>query len=323
MPVPLKTTHHRRYIVDGGLISNLPVFLFAREQKRTGYHVFAFDLIPPTKKREENYRFRDFCSDLVATALEAGDNLHRETISDFISNLVYIPIPVPEGIDTLKFSLSKEERKKLYGIGLMTTWKTLRKKLPKLPVAKTRMQSVQATLNIPVSHVQSLLKALAQEVNDITPVSNLRTHIMLPVSEKELMVTYHFNMDHDTDRELIVGTDSKWARQVFLKGKPTLSNLEQLRAQPEEWRLSNQLVKQIQREQLTLFSVPIREQRRREDERAQRRREDERDEGDCIGVLSVDTATPLGATMWGPEDRAPLILEAMMKWAKIVSRFIN
>ncbi len=303
----------KRYVVDGGLISNLPVFLFANEQKRTGYPLVAFDLIPPTKDPNEKYRMKDFCSDLVATALEASDNLHRETISDHINNLFYIPIQVPPGIETLKFTLSRQERENLYRRGYIDTWNKLKEKLPYLPSAASPTQRIQATLNIRVAHLQSLLKALSDEVYAVTPVHNMRAHVMLPVSEKELMVTYQFNMDNDSDRELAVSTGSKWAREVFQNGKTILSDLEQLRSQPEEWGLKTEVVAKIKREQLTLISTPLREQRRGE----------QSPHGDSIGVLSLDTSTPLRDTMWWSKQEGDFTSNCLVKWATIISRVIT
>ena len=312
-PITLERPH-RRYLVDGGLISNLPVFLFTSEQKKTGYPVVAFDLIPPGTKPTGKYRIRNFCSDLISTALEAGDDLHRQTIGDYISNLFYVPIQVPAGIDTLKFRLTQAERKDLYRRGFLDTLAVLKEKLPELPRAESRIAGVQATLNIPVFHVQSLLRALIQEIQARTPVDNLRAHIMLPVSEEELMVTYHFNMDTDLDQDLVVNTRSKWAREVFVKGEPVFSDLELLAVQPEEWGMKREIIERINPAQKTLLSVPIRDQRKGGFDAAA---------GESIGVLSIDTATRLQDTLWWSSDQTPFVLEAMRKWAVIVSRVLT
>jgi len=100
-------------LVDGGLSSNLPSFLFIEEYRNQRIPTFAFDLITSPKDFSPPYALKRYLSDLLNTALEAGDELLRH-VSD---GVVHVPIEVPKGINTLDFGISRSQRQALYNAG--------------------------------------------------------------------------------------------------------------------------------------------------------------------------------------------------------------
>ena len=303
----------KRYLVDGGLCSNLPVFLFAREHRETGYPVLAFDLIPPEKKPHSRYRVRDFCSDLISTALEASDGIHRDAIGEFTRNIHYIPIKIPEGIDTFKIPMTDDERERLYDRGFRDASETLDKIFRNEKEAKTEKDKIQVILNVPDSLVSPLLKGFIQEMQEKRPAGRLRAHVMLPSGKDKLVLTYQFGFtDDDPDKYFKVGTPSKWVRKVFNQKEPTISDLEKLRAQPGIWGMKAVEVEMIRQDRQTLLSVPILEARANAAKV---------EEFPCLGILSVDTDTPIQYTSWGFDDRTAVMVA--MRWADIVSRIIS
>jgi NTE family protein len=311
----------RRYLVDGGLCSNLPVFLFAKEHKITRYPVLAFDLILPEKSKDNGrkYKIRDYCTDLIATALEASDDLHRQTITDLTRSVIYIPIKVPPGIDTFKFSLSPQERDSLYNAGYRHASEVLGRELRNLRSAQRNLEAVQATLNVPTYLIQPLLKAMAREVEEKTFAKSVRAHVMLPKGRDSLIVTYQYGMgDEDPDKDFQVDTRSKWMRKVYYDREPTLSNLSKLREQPSLWGLTKDEIRRIRPDRQTLVSVPIWEARASAGEVT---------ELDCLGVLSIDTSSPLQYT---PAESAldtlarwEAVIDIQKKWADIVARVLE
>jgi NTE family protein len=311
----------RRYLVDGGLSSNLPVFLFAREHKQTRYPVLAFDLILPEKKKEgtKKYKIKDFCGDLIATALEASDDLHRQTITDLTKGVIYIPIKVPPGIDTLKFSLTEQDRDSLYNAGYRYASEVLDRELRNLPSAEKNPEAVQAAINVPTYLIRPLLKALTREVEEKTVARSVRAHIMLPKGADNLIIAYQYGMrEEDPDKDFQVNTRSKWMRKVFDEREPTLSDLNKLREQPELWGLSENEVSQIRSDRQTLLSVPILEARASASDVT---------DLDCLGILSIDTKTPLQYTPSEPPadvlDRWAGVIAIQKKWADIVARVLE
>jgi NTE family protein len=101
-----------RYYVDGGLSSNLPVFLFERERRTNRLPVLAFDLVSQSEDENRNDSLGRFCSDMIATALESSDSLLR----DVMKGIHHIEVPVPREIDTFS-NLNKEQRLRLFDIG--------------------------------------------------------------------------------------------------------------------------------------------------------------------------------------------------------------
>lgn len=306
-----------RYLVDGGLCSNLPVFLFARERIQTSRPIIAFDLIASREVQVNSYKMRNFGGDLMATALEASDSLHRKTIVDYINNVYYVPIGVPQGIDTLDFSLSKEKREQLFLRGYYDAMKHLRLALRNLTTVRpgVKKESVQALLNLPQYLVQAPLKAFAQEIQDCSAATNLRAKVMLVVDGNKFVTAYHYGMDNAADRDAEFNIESGWAGRAFTTRTPLIINLNKLRSNPQTLNLTEEQMRMVDLERNTALCVPIFELRERALE-AQNI-----DELDCLGVLTVDTTTPLDDTQW--KEKLPVVLGVAKKWADVISKLLD
>src|SRR5215469_2857784 len=109
-----------RFVVDGGLCSNLPVFVFDDERRQNRRPLLAFDLVAAPPKRAGEYNLGHFCTDMLDTALEAGDYLRGR--ADASSNVFHIKIQVPEGINTLDFDLTPDKLESLFTQGVADTY---------------------------------------------------------------------------------------------------------------------------------------------------------------------------------------------------------
>lgn len=134
-------TMNGRRLVDGGLSSNLPAFLFHEEYRATGYPVFAFDLTSEESPPRADYRLVDYVRDMLSTALDAGDELLRHVLKD----VVHVPVPVPARFDVLNFKIPRAERNELFGIGYEHTAGVL-SKLKMLALVRQAGDEVQKQL---------------------------------------------------------------------------------------------------------------------------------------------------------------------------------
>ena len=102
-------------LVDGGLASNLPTFLFSSEHELTQYPILAFDLVATPEKHDGT--LLHVAGDVLGTALEAAD----EIIHDLGPGVVPIAVPTPSTIPTLKFDVTPREIDELFSAGINAT----------------------------------------------------------------------------------------------------------------------------------------------------------------------------------------------------------
>jgi len=142
-PVKLRNmkTNQVSYIVDGGILSNFPVWLFDNDGEVPEWPTFGFKLVEPEQKREITNHVRGPISLLTAlfsTMMEAHDARYIKD-EQFART---IPIPTL-GVGTTEFDISREKSEALYQSGreaaetFFDTWD-----FPKY-VAKYRREKLQ------------------------------------------------------------------------------------------------------------------------------------------------------------------------------------
>jgi NTE family protein len=117
-------TGEEHVIVDGGLLSNFPVWLFDREGAEPRWPTFGLRLVEPEPSKPIGHRLPgeedgvqrgsllDFLKSIVATAMEAHDRLYLEQATYART----IPIPTL-GVGTTEFEITDERRDALYDAG--------------------------------------------------------------------------------------------------------------------------------------------------------------------------------------------------------------
>jgi NTE family protein len=199
------------YLLDGGLSSNLPSFVFEKERKVTGLPVIAFDLITPPKTNQSEYTFQQLCKDVLATSLDASDSIHRQILGN---GIYYIPIRVPDDIGTFA-QTTRAQRESLFDRGYVEAADHLKRALQiHSPVGIWDQESRKhPSINL----VLSALKALLQEVRVLTPTAtNLRARIMFPLDEDTIRTYFSYNMVNDPDENMQVGLNSSWSEVKVL-----------------------------------------------------------------------------------------------------------
>lgn len=312
-------------LVDGGLSSNLPVFLFDEERRRDLRPMIAFDLIEQPREHEGPYRFGDFLGDLIATALSAGDSLLRASTSD----IIHVPIPVPAGIDTLKFDLSKAEKEQLFFSGNHHAAKRLRKHFEQAREATTDAASIQAALVEPLL-VEAVLKATIDEVERFTKglggeaCRHVRAYVMLPADQEQQMVVYNWNMRD------VSGADSDISWKIPLSKGPSGFVREQnqsrvflpqeVRRKPESFGLTEAeaaaIPKGVENAPQTALCVPI--------HRYVRGVRSAGDNSSVVGTLTIDTRSTLEKCRWmddnGDVDRELIALVRV--WCDVIAKLL-
>ena len=305
-PVPVND----RFLVDGGLSSNLPVFAFEKERRANRLPVVAFDLVASSHRFENSaYGLRQFCGDMLSTALESSDHLLRE----IVQGLYHVPIEVPAGIGTLDFSLSEDKRVQLFEKGVSATHSFFSKVVPHWSQATSAIEHLQA-LHAPPSLVAPVLQAIAAEIEARTPARNIRCSIMLPTLAHTRIVVYHYGMDHDPDVDLELSMDGGCSGQAWSLRRPVFANLLDVQAHLGDWNMTREQQNRVERSRKAMFSVPIFE---RSPINAQRR-----GDLDLLGILSIDTDTPIDATLW-LKDHNTYVVQRTKQWADVLAKVLS
>src|ERR1041384_992825 len=301
-----------RFLMDGGLCSNLPIFLFERERRSDGLPVIAFDLIASTVSgSDDDYGFSRFCGDMLTTALESGEQLFREVLE----GVYHVRIPVPEGIGTLDFRLSRDKRDQLFMKGYFETNTFLNKVVPQWEQALGTVERLQA-LNVPPRWVVPVLRSVARDFESLTPATNVRVSIKMPKDRSTLIVAYQFGMDNDSDRDLELAIGAGFSGRAWSTRLPVFGDLIEVKTNPSNWLITQEQQTKFRPDRKAVFSVPI------FDVGNSAAAAHIVNDLDLLGVLSIDTDTPLADTTW-LGDANKLVVRTARQWADIISRILS
>jgi NTE family protein len=337
------------WLVDGGLASNLPAFLFHEEQQRTRYPVFAFDLTSDGgPAAATDYNLRRFLKDMVATALDAGDELLRKVLKD----VIHVPIRIPGKFDVLDFGIGRDGRREFFDLGYHQTVEFLDRlevlqraneaedlidQLQRLGIGETEIREriiqrqLQARYGEP-KLFEAVLFAVAQDFETHTEAQDVRAHIMLRTGRSfddrtpTRIVVYSYGM-HDAstgephkDFTLELAEDGGCSGRAWSAKRPACANLELAAADPTRWKMTREQHRRVPDHRKSMLSVPI-----------WHHAEAEKHPGSQpIGTLSIDSATPLADTYWleengissagpGPVFRSEVI-ERMLVWENVIRK---
>ncbi len=123
-------------IVDGGVLSNYPIWLLDDNTSNPPWPTFGFKLIEPNNrllKKGDTSRIKNlfnFLKSLISTMLEAHDKLHISKSKGDFDRTIGIPTTITiqgkeKDIKTTDFDITKEESKLLYENGVKTARKFL------------------------------------------------------------------------------------------------------------------------------------------------------------------------------------------------------
>jgi NTE family protein len=312
-----------RRLVDGGLASNLPAFLFHEEYGRTGHPVFAFDLTAEEADPPEPYPLSDYLKDMVSTAIDAGDELMRDALRD----VIHVPVPVPARFDVLNFRITRDERGQLFNIGYRATARRL-SGLDFLETVKKAGDDLRKRLQARYGHpmiYEPVLAGLAREVEAETKARRVRAHLMLPTGRGTRIVVYSYGMrverddgrvEFHPDHDLEIPEDAGCSGRAWATKAPVVADLAEAAHDPARWRMTPEQHHKVPRDRKAMLSVPV------------RCYSDGEGAGDAdlpvVGTLSVDSSTPLADTSWMEGDAVrPEVMTRVLLWENVVRRLLR
>lgn len=299
---------NQNYFSDGGISSNLPVFLFEQERKTERKPILAFDLVPEPDSgvvEDCEYRLFNFCSDLLGTTLESSDKL----LQGLINELHYIPVPIPRTIDTFKFKLTADEQTILYQRGYEAANEYFKNHVPHwfagtetnrriYKHASDLIKDLQSNIRILPTIIHSLLEIVARDF-EATGAKKVRCAIMLPAENDMQVVVYHFGMDADPDIDFQMDLNAGCAGHARINLRPFIADLEEAGRNPGEWGLTKEQQNKIPKDRKAALAIPL------FDVSTSITGKIEVTRNKLIGTLNIDTSTALAETKWKSEEPMP------------------
>ena len=197
--------------IDGGLLSNLPVWLFDDERDDETAHLptFGFRLVNTLVAGTQNKPLsglRSFGGKVFKTALSAGTNLEERRIE------YYHPIDLAAPVDTLSFS-------------------TARAQAPSIVVEAKRCVEGYFEREIGPQDPVLMTQALSLVANELSAHFDwtgrrVRAHVLLPDRNgRHARTVYSYGMGDSADDHLRVRTDADGAGSVFRLKEPVYISL--------------------------------------------------------------------------------------------------
>lgn len=309
-----------RLLADGGLASNLPVFLFEAERLANRHaQVIAFDLVPESTGHTPKPGLLPYARDVLATALEASDDIVR----DMVDGLHYVPVPIDASIDALDFEIDKKTRIWLADRGANCALEHYTKSV--LSKARSSVEQVQSRYGR-TEFYQTVLQAAVDELlfmlmsNEHAVVREsvrIRAHIMLPVSSDRRAVIYHANMDSDADNDLELPNNAGCSGEAVASKRVVAADLQAARSKPQEWGMTGAQANKVPSDLCLMVSIPIYVSSGGKDA-----------DLSPIGVFSVDTSADLRESGWVVETEGELkptasVEEIMDKWSRVIGHMLT
>lgn len=325
-PVPM----NRNYYADGGISSNLPVFLFEKERKTETVPILAFDLVEPASEpTSEDYQLFSFCRDLLETSIGSSDKL----LQGLISGLHYIPVDVPPGIDTLKFALTPYEQAALFQAGYDAAMEYFNKRVGHWfkkeeeagghKSTSDLIKDIQRGIRVLPTIVHSLLEVIAKDFETLTKAQDVRCSIMLPSGNGMQVVVYQYGMDDDPDVDFQINLTAGWAGAARQKLRPLIADLIEARNNLEEWGLTREQYNKVPKNRNAALAIPIYNVSTSINGKIEVK------ENKLLGTLNLDTVTTLDETGWkleGGADHtllAPTVGERALFWGAVLSKLFS
>lgn len=290
-----------KVLIDGGLSSNVPMFMFKDEHKHANAPIYAFDLYKEASLPEGKLDRLGYLNRLIDTALEASDNVMFDML-----NAKRVKVNVPNDIDTLDVNVSKLDVMRLYYAGLIDgldffsndqTVKLLKASID--DIAKEALANYGSAEMFEV-----VLNAIQEETTFDNEV--VRVWLYVPTSRNSLIsLSVSVNA---------IGKIYEW---------PLDSSSGVIDAR-EAWNKKAEVVSSDNEETKTRVSFPI---FREED--TLRFSQSNTAESDCIGVLVLDVNVAPEDCMWLYFNKNRIVLnetfrtEMLQPWLVVLGRILS
>jgi hypothetical protein len=178
------------------------------------------------------------------------------------------------------------------------------------------VEEIQALWGVPPEQLQAVLRALSRDVELVTRARGVRANVMLPTGRGTKIVTYQFGMDDDSDRDLELGLEAGCSGAAWKHRSPRLVDLEHARRGLVKWNMTDVQQRKVRFDRRALASFPLFEAG------TSRRRAAVAGDLAVIGVLSIDSETPLQLTGW-VDDLSENVDRLQKEWGGVISRILS
>lgn len=232
-----------RILVDGGLISNFPAWLFNNERAKFPPYIqtFGFSLLDNNRlkplARPKVAAIISYAGKVVRTASFGGQALLNEKVQ-----FLHI-VPIPTTLGVLDFDAPSNDRDALYVEGRNATEEYF---------DRHGLRNDDA--------IQVVLEELCKKLRNAMELPNihLRANILMPVEGDHLQVTYCYNMNDDSDDRLKLSRIGTGAGEAFTLRKITHTDLKVVFSTPGGPSGVDKYNKALVRRDLSsLVSIPI------------------------------------------------------------------
>lgn len=296
-------------LVDGGLASNLPSFLFREEQSRTNFPVILFDLVVTRDAAPRKHTLPSYAMAIAGAALDAGDDL----MAGIIPGVRRIPVPLSADIEVLGFNVTSAQLEGLYNAGYAATSRSL-SAWDRLQMSRSTGADLQREL---WSHygdrklVEPVLWAIKSALEG-HGARDVRVSVMLPTGRKSgsRIVTYsHGFRPGDADRDLELGEHEGCSGLCVQERRAVVVNLEQ-HTYPSDYRdLRDENKAKVPRDRRAMISLPVFGAGNGEQVSSLPIR----------GVLSLDTSSSLEEV----DLRNSMLAASLTSWTDILARVMR
>lgn len=245
---PRSKTPNNQMLVDGGLVSNYPTWIFDKERHKNEGGVITLGYKLAEKEADLRSRpdgFYRYLSQLASSALWGDQSLEIRGIESLHS------IQLQVSIGTLQFDIDDAQKKRTYDEGKTSAEAYFGKN-----IGLSRKHAVTEFLEVACLKVKEEVKTINGK-----DVTHLRSNIFIPTFQdsKQLRLMYSYGMDQDSDDRLIIEVGSGAAGLCFQTGRPVICDLEKARIVFEsEWKLNKYQQALVRKDLKSLISLPIR-----------------------------------------------------------------
>jgi NTE family protein len=294
------------HVLDGGMASNLPSFLFRDRYQEDRTPSVAFDLVAsPSKLALDGLELAKQC---YGACLGVSDVLLRESTV----GVHHVQITVPHTVGAFAIDLTLDQRNALYSAGYEATNESLRNYEP-LHFSRLAGSAVKANLMVRYGKpdfFEPVLRAVVRDFED-KGLKKVRACVMLPTNRNTRIVVYQWGMDDSPDIDLEIPAEAGCTGVAWTGGPAAVANLEDAAKTPSDWGMTPEQHSKVPLTQKSMLAVPIRNASAQTGTKP-------------IGTLSIDTASHIEFTGWLDSDhkirQKPVV--HLDQWARILERML-
>jgi len=234
--------------VDGGIVSNLPVWAFDSEREPGDPLIptFGFRLDDPVEEEDgrEANDFPDFVKRVLKTALFGSSPLEERGITSLHTAQLLT------SVDAFNFGVTFDERRTAYNDGLQDALRFFKNE-----IGPADRSDVTMTLQ---GFARGLKEKIQAHFSSSTPSVRVRMAVMLPDREmRRLRVMYTANMEGDADDRLELPIDCPGAGTAFAERNPVYTAWEDAKEDFPSIGIDKYILCKVPNDLKSIYSVPI------------------------------------------------------------------